>query len=111
MDDAFRDQGKPVKVGSTQHFTPTHDAKGLAVDGFMRMQMENQIMTDRTFHRLFGTIVAGGIVTAIVSAVVYFAGLPIFTEETSAWFLFWGILAAGLAAFAITVRTIWNSTQ
>lgn len=110
LDKAFEGFGKPVVKGETLHYTGTHEAKQIAVSAVLQLQHERTLMSNRDFNRLFGSIATIGLLVFIVAVVVYFLELPIFNQFTVSWLLFYGIVAAAIAAAALILRTIWNET-
>jgi hypothetical protein len=64
----------------------------------------------QTQGKILGTVVAAGVITAIVAGITYAMGLVIFSQATLAWMVFGGLLAAGLAAFCAAVLSIWGGT-
>lgn len=57
--------------------------------------------------KISGSITALGIVTAIVTAILYFMRLPIFDEVDLAWTFFIGLIAAAVAVLSFIMRAIW----
>jgi hypothetical protein len=58
--------------------------------------------------RLFATFAAAGFITAVVLAACYLLSLPIFDRDGLAWCLFYAMVAAGFATFALIARSLWG---
>jgi hypothetical protein len=65
-------------------------------------------MTPMLEIKLSGSLAAVGFVTAVVCAVLYFMRLPIFAETTVSWIFVIGLIALGIGALAMILRSIWS---
>lgn len=65
-------------------------------------------MNNWTFMRVFATMAAAGFITAVVLLATYLLQLPIFDRTALAWCFFYSLCSAGLALFALIVRSIWE---
>lgn len=59
------------------------------------------------YERIALSIMATGLFSAIVLAIIYFMGLPIFSETDLAWAFVYGLVSAGVAGLALAIRGIW----
>lgn len=65
-------------------------------------------MTDRHL-KVSGTVIAIGLTTAVVAAILYFMALPIFDEIDLAWTFVAGLVGAAIAALTLALRAIWSN--
>ncbi len=65
-------------------------------------------MTDQQFERLCGSVATISAIIFVIAVVVYLLNLPIFSIVTVSWFLFWGIVAAGVCLAALILNSIWD---
>ena len=65
-------------------------------------------MTER-YLKICGTVGAVGIVVAVVTTILYFMQLPIFSERDIAWTFTGGLVAAAIGVLSIIIRAIWDN--
>jgi hypothetical protein len=64
----------------------------------------------QTYHRVAATIGAVGLVVAVVCAILYFMGLPIFTVAAVSWMFVYGLIALAVGILAFILPSIWTTT-
>lgn len=94
--------------------------KAIPGEPFVSMELAVGVLTQAAwelFHRELKevnmertneTLIVLGVITAIVSGVLYFLDLPIFNPTIVAWVLTIGLVGAAVAAFGLFSRKIWS---
>ena len=62
----------------------------------------------KLYERIALSVMATGLISAVVLAIIYWMGLPIFSETDLAWAFVYGLVAAAIAALSLAIRGIWN---
>lgn len=66
-------------------------------------------MTQVNLERTLLTVATVGILTAVVSAIIYFMRLPIFTVNGLSWFFVFALVSGATGLGAFIIKAVWEN--